>query len=128
MRIVFVCIENAGRSQMAEAFAKKWAPAGVEVFSCGSHPGKALHPVVIDAMEEVGINIRTQKPKGFADLPEGIFDWVIGMGCSDACPVGRAHKTALWELENPKGQGVEAVRPIRDDIERRVKTFFEEIS
>ncbi len=124
MRILFLCVENAGRSQMAEGFAKALAPAGVEILSAGSAPAKALNPAAVEAMREKGIDISAQVPKGLGDLPEGIFDWVVGMGCGDACPVHRAKKILDWEIPNPKGQPIEVVRRIRDQIELRVKELL----
>ena len=128
MKILFVCIENAGRSQLAQAFARKWAPPGIEAFSAGSKPASSVHPVAVDALREKGIDIRGEIPKGFGDLPEGPFDLVIGMGCGDACPVTRARKVLNWEIPNPKGQPLEEVRLIRDDIESRVRALLEELA
>ena len=103
MKILFVCVENAGRSQIAEGFAKALAPEGTEIFSAGSTPAKSLNPTVLEAMWERGIDIHDQKPKGFDVLPEGSFDLVVGMGCGDACPVTRAKRVLSWEIQNPKG-------------------------
>jgi protein-tyrosine-phosphatase len=125
MRILFLCVENAGRSQMAEGFAKALAPSGVEIFSAGSTPAKALNPAAVEAMREKGIDIAAQVPKGLNDLSEGTFDWVVGMGCGDACPSHRAKKILTWDIPNPKGQPIEVVRQIRDRIESRVKELLE---
>ena len=123
-RILFVCIENAGRSQMAEAFAIKWAAPGVEIFSAGSRPTSAPHPAAIEAMREVGLDISQKKPKGFGELPQGVFDVVVGMGCGDACPISRAKRVVSWEIANPKDQPMDLVRRIRDEIEEKVKTLL----
>ena len=120
MKILFVCVENAGRSQMAEAFARRLAPHGVEVFSAGSRPAKVVHPAVIEAMQEGGVNLAGKVPRGFDALPEGIFDLVVEMGCGDACPTVPAKRTISWEITNPKDQPLEAVRQIRDRIEANV--------
>lgn len=124
MRILFVCVENAGRSQMAEGFARALAPPGAEVFSAGSQPAAALNPAAVEAMWEKGLDISRQRPKGFEALPAGVFDLVVGMGCGDACPAARAKQVITWEIPDPKGQPVEAVRKIRDRIEEKVKRLF----
>lgn len=124
MRILFVCVENAGRSQMAEAFAKKWAPAGLEVYSAGSRPAASVHPVVAEVLREVGLEIGRNRPEGLAALPEGTFDVVVGMGCGDACPVARTRRFIQWEIPNPKDQPLEAVRQIRDQVETNVRELL----
>jgi arsenate reductase len=124
MRILFVCVENAGRSQMAEGFAWALAPPGAEVFSAGSLPAAALNPLAVEAMWEKGIDISRQKPKGLKVLPPGAFDVVVGMGCGDACPATRAKQVLTWEIPDPKGQPIEAVRKIRDRIEEKVKNLI----
>ncbi|MCM8794445.1 MAG: arsenate reductase ArsC [Candidatus Omnitrophica bacterium] len=128
MRILFVCIENAGRSQMAEAFAKEMAPPGCAVFSAGSKPAACVHPIVAEAMLERGIDIRDKKPKGLGDLPVKSFDLAVGMGCGDACPVGLAKKMVSWDIPNPKGLSIESVRPIRDLIEEKVRSLLKELN
>lgn len=128
MKILFVCVENAGRSQMAEGFARQLAPAGTEILSAGSRPAQVLNPVAVAAMQEKGIDIRGQRPKGFDALPEGLLDVLVGMGCGDACPVQRAKRVVQWEIPNPKGLPIEQVRPIRDQIEHQVKTLLQELS
>ena len=123
-RILFLCVENAGRSQMAEGFAKAFAPPGTEIFSAGSRPAEVLHPVAVEVMQEKGIDISRQVPKGIDSLPAGTFDLVVGMGCGDVCPAHRAKKTILWEIPNPKGQPMEIVRGIRDQIEQKVRALL----
>lgn len=127
MKILFVCVENAGRSQMAEGFAKRLAPTGVEIFSAGSTPAQRLNPVAVEAMREKGIDISRQTPKGLDALPDGMLDVVVGMGCGDACPVHRAKRVVTWEISNPKGQPIETVRQIRDQIEGHVKRLLAEV-
>lgn len=109
---------------MAEAFARKWAPPGLDLFSAGSHPAKELHPVTVEVMREIGIDLAGRVPKGFDVLPSGIFDVVVGMGCGDACPVKPAKRTVVWEIPDPKGQPLEATRRIRDEIERKVRELL----
>ena len=124
MKILFLCIENAGRSQMAEGFAKKFSPPGIEIFSAGSRPAQALDSVAVEVMGERGIDIRAQVPKGLEALPAETFDLVVGMGCGDVCPTHRSRRTILLEIPNPKGQPIEAVRSIRDEIERNVRSLL----
>ena len=124
MKILFLCVENAGRSQMAEAFALKIAPPGTEIFSAGSHPVLQVHPAVAEAMREAGIEIGNRVPKGLEKLPEGVFDLVVGMGCGDACPAARARKTVSWDIPDPRGQPAREVRRIRDQIDLRVRRLM----
>ncbi len=112
---------------MAQAFAKKWAPDGVKVFSAGSRPAGSVHPIVIETMLEKGIDISREIPKGFNTLLEGQFDLVVGMGCGDACPVTRAKRVVSWDIPNPKDQPIKEVRLIRDKIEFLVQSLLEEI-
>ena len=112
---------------MAEAFGRVLAPSGIEIFSAGSRPGKAVHPATLEAMRERGIDLSRQVPKGFDSLPEGTFDVMVGMGCGDACPIGRAKRVVSWEIQNPKDQPIETVRRIRDEIESRVKQLLQEL-
>ena len=121
-KVLFVCIHNAGRSQMAEAFARA---LGLDAHSCGSAPGENVNPSAVEAMREKGIDISKKQPKGFDAVPRG--DFVVTMGCGDACPYvpGVRHD---WALPDPHGKGVEAVRPILDDIEKRVSALAQEIN
>ena len=125
-RILFLCIENAGRSQMAEAFARRLAPAGVEVFSAGSRPAASVNPAVVEAMRERGLDLGGKIPKGLDALTEERFDVMVGMGCGDACPVRPgAKRTVAWDIPDPKGQPLERVREIRDQIEGKVRELLE---
>jgi arsenate reductase len=120
VNVYFVCVGNAGRSQMAQAFAER---AGLSARSAGSHPEHELHPQVIEAMDEVGINLRGRTPKGITDEDAHWADVVVTMGCGDACPVFPGKRYEDWELADPFGLRVDQVRPIRDEIERRVRAL-----
>ena len=121
--ILFVCVENAGRSQMAEGFFREYTPEGYEPISAGTKPTSQLNPVVVQAMDEVGVDIKQQKPK---DITEDIMrnsTKIVNMGCMDKsfCPTLFIPNLIDWELEDPKGKTIDQVREIRDDIEQRVK-------
>ena len=120
MNVYFVCVGNAGRSQMAQAFAER---AGLGARSAGSRPEAELHPEVIAAMDEVGIDLRGRSPKGIADEDVQWADVVVTMGCGDACPVFPGTTYLDWELTDPIGLPIEDVRPIRDESERRVRSL-----
>lgn len=125
--VLFVCIHNAGRSQMAAGFLSALAGDAIEVRSAGSTPAEAVNPAAVQAMAEVGIDISTQNPKILtADAVEA-SDVVITMGCGDTCPFFPGKSYRDWVLEDPAGKGVEAVRPIRDQIEFRVKNLVAEL-
>jgi arsenate reductase len=117
LNLYFVCIGNAGRSQMAEAFAKQ---AGFEARSAGSRPEAELHPVVVDAMRELGIDLTGRVPNGITEDDVEWADVVVTMGCGDACPVLPGKRYLDWELRDPIGLPIEDVRVIRDEIRRRV--------
>ncbi|HSF50381.1 MAG TPA: arsenate reductase ArsC [Nitrososphaeraceae archaeon] len=123
--ILFVCIENAGRSQMAEGFFKKYAPSRFKTVSAGTKPAYQLNPIVVEAMKEVGIDISKQKSKELTD--EMIRDSykVVNMGCMDKnfCPTIFVPKVIEWNLEDPKWKSIAEVREIRDEIEKRIKEF-----
>ncbi|MEV6242356.1 arsenate reductase ArsC [Lentzea sp. NPDC051838] len=126
--VLFVCVHNAGRSQMAAAFLTHLAGDRVEVRSAGSAPADTVNPSVVLAMEEVGIDISRETPKVLTTDAVQASDVVITMGCGDACPYFPGKRYLDWTLEDPAGQGVEAVRPIRDEIERRVRGLIDEIA
>jgi arsenate reductase len=126
--VLFVCVHNAGRSQMAAGWLRHLAGDAVEVRSAGSVPGDQVNPAAIQAMAEVGIDISDQRPKVLTTDAVESSDVVITMGCGDACPVFPGKRYLDWQLEDPAGKGVESVRPIRDDIEARVRTLLAEIS
>lgn len=127
IRILFVCVHNAGRSQMAEAFARAHGAGWVEAFSAGSKPADAVHPAVVTVMREQGFHLEGCRPKGFAQLPADPFDVVVTMGCSDACPVYPAARRIDWSIPDPKGKPIDQVREIRDGIERRVQSLLGEL-
>jgi arsenate reductase (thioredoxin) len=120
VNVYFVCVGNAGRSQMAEALA---ARAGLNARSAGSKPEGALHPQVIEAMDELGIDLRGRAPKGITEDDVRWADVVVTMGCGDACPVFPGKRYEDWELTDPIDLPLEDVRPIRDEIERRVRAL-----
>jgi len=126
--VLFVCVHNAGRSQMAAGWLRHLAGDAVEVRSAGSVPGDQVNPAAIQAMAEVGIDISDQRPKILTTDAVEASDVVITMGCGDACPVFPGKRYLDWQLEEPAGKGVESVRPIRDDIEARVRTLLAELS
>ncbi len=124
---LFVCVHNAGRSQMAAGFLRELSGGAVEVRSAGSMPAEQINPVAVEAMLEKGINIRAEKPKVLTTEAVQASDVVITMGCGDACPIFPGKRYEDWALEDPAGQGIESVRPIRDEIERRVRTLLDEL-
>lgn len=122
--ILFLCVHNAGRSQMAAGFAQHLGAESVRVYSGGSEPADKVNPSAVAAMEERGIDIRQNTPQRWTDEIIASTDVVITMGCGDTCPVFPGVRYIDWQLEDPAGKGVEQVRPIRDDIERRVRDLL----
>ncbi|MCF6508103.1 arsenate reductase ArsC [Blastococcus sp. MG754426] len=125
--VLFVCVHNAGRSQMAAGWLRHLGGDAVEVRSAGSLPGEQVNPAAVQAMAEVGIDISDQRPKVLTTDAVEASDVVITMGCGDACPVFPGKRYLDWPLDDPAGQGVEAVRPIRDEIERRIRGLLAEL-
>ena len=125
--VLFVCVHNAGRSQMAAAFLTHLAGDRVEVRSAGSAPAGSVNPAVVEAMKEVGIDISAEIPKMLTVEAVQASDVVITMGCGDACPVFPGKRYLDWDLEDPAGKGVESVRPIRDEIQARVRGLLAEL-
>ncbi|MEU2272724.1 arsenate reductase ArsC [Streptomyces olindensis] len=125
--VLFVCVHNAGRSQMAAGFLGHLAGDRVEVRSAGSVPGDRVNPSAVEAMREVGIDISAAEPKILTMEAVQASDYVITMGCGDACPIFPGKKYLDWALEDPAGKGVEAVRPIRDEIRARIEALIAEI-
>jgi arsenate reductase (thioredoxin) len=119
--VLFLCVHNAGRSQMAAGWLRHLAGDRIEVLSGGSAPATSINPAAVAAMAEKGIDIADQYPKPWTDETVGVADVIVSMGCGDACPVLPGKRYLDWELEDPAGKGVESVRPIRDDIEQRVR-------
>ena len=122
--VLFVCVHNAGRSQMAAAFLTHFAQDRIEVRSAGSEPAKNINPTVVAVMAELGIDISNEIPKVLTTSAVEQSDVVITMGCGDACPFYPGKRYLDWPLSDPAGQGVEAVRPIRDEIEKLVKELI----
>ncbi|MEU0337228.1 arsenate reductase ArsC [Streptomyces sp. NPDC006193] len=125
--VLFVCVHNAGRSQMAAAFLARLAGDAVEVRSAGSAPADTVNPAVVEAMREVGVDLTAETPKRLTAEAVQASDVVITMGCGDACPVFPGTTYLDWELDDPAGQGVDAVRPIRDEIEARVRGLLADL-
>ncbi|MGC5561861.1 arsenate reductase ArsC [Streptomyces sp. FR-108] len=125
--VLFVCVHNAGRSQMAAAFLAHLARGRVEVRSAGSAPADAVNPAAVRAMAEAGIDLSAEIPKILTVEAVRASDVVITMGCGDTCPVLPGKRYLDWQLDDPAGQGVEAVRPIRDEIERLVRGLLAEL-
>ncbi|MGH9189559.1 MAG: arsenate reductase ArsC [Acidimicrobiales bacterium] len=125
--VLFVCVHNAGRSQMAAALLDHHAAGRVRVRSAGSAPAAEINPAVAAAMAEIGIDLSKAFPKPLTDEAARSADVLVSMGCGDACPVYPGKRYLDWQLDDPAGQGVEAVRPIRDEIDRRVKELLADL-
>ncbi|WP_380165070.1 arsenate reductase ArsC [Jannaschia sp. R86511] len=125
--VLFVCVHNAGRSQMAAGFTTALSRGAVEVRSAGSMPADRINPVAVAAMAEVGIDITAAQPKVLTDEAVRMSDVVVTMGCGDACPIFPGTRYEDWALADPAGQGIEAVRPIRDEIRGRVEALLAEL-
>jgi arsenate reductase len=125
--VLFVCVHNAGRSQMAAAFLTHLSRGAVDVRSAGSQPADRVNPAAVAAMAEVGIDIATEQPKILTTDAVKASDVVITMGCGDTCPFYPGKRYEDWVLEDPAGKGVDAVRPIRDEIRRRVESLISEL-
>ena len=125
--VLFVCVHNAGRSQMAAGFLRHLGEGRVDVLSAGSAPGERLNPVAVQAMAEVGIDIAGEQPKVLTDGTVQQSDVVITMGCGDACPYYPGKRYEDWKLDDPAGQDLDHVRPIRDEIRRRIEALLSEL-
>jgi arsenate reductase (thioredoxin) len=123
--VLFVCIENSCRSQMAEGLVKHFAAGNLEIYSAGSKPLGTINLDAIEVMSEIGINISRQKSKGFNELKVKKFDYVITLGCQDICPFVPADKHIEWKIEDPKGKDINFFRKTRDQIKREVADFIE---
>ena len=128
-KILFVCVENAGRSQMAEAFAKRYGGEDVEVYSAGTMPASSIHPEVIEVMKERGLDLSSKKPQMLDLKMVEAADIVVTMGCSveELCPAPLIKNFVNWNIEDPKGKPIEKVREIRDEVERRVLELLQQI-
>jgi protein-tyrosine-phosphatase len=125
--ILFVCVRNAGRSQMAAAFARRLGGDRVDVRSAGSAPADEIHPVVVEALREAGLEATDEFPKRLTDEHLEAADVVITMGCGDACPVYPGKRYLDWDVADPSGQPIERVRNIRDEIESRVRALLTDL-
>ncbi|MBV8395090.1 MAG: arsenate reductase ArsC [Actinobacteria bacterium] len=125
--VLFVCVHNAGRSQMAAGLVKLRSQGRIEVRSAGRAPGDEINPAVITVMDELGVDMSEEFPKPLTDEAVRASDVVITMGCGDACPIYPGKRYEDWQLEDPAGQGVDAVRLIRDEIDRRVQRLVDEL-
>jgi len=126
--VLFVCVHNAGRSQMAAALLERLGDGRVDVVSAGSEPADELNPAVVEAMREVDIDLDGRVPRRLEDEDVREADVVVTMGCGDACPVYPGKRYEDWTLDDPAGKTVEEVRPIRDEIDRRVRRLLSELA
>ena len=122
--VLFVCVHNAGRSQMAAGYLQHLAGDRIDVLSAGSQPGSQINPVAVQAMAEEGIDLAGNRPKVLTTEAVQASDVVITMGCGDECPYFPGKRYEDWELDDPAGQGIDAVRPIRDEIRKRVEDLI----
>ena len=124
-KVLFVCVENAGRSQMAEAFFRKYMPAGFQPISAGTKPAVKVNPIVVQAMNEVGIDIEGNSPQNISQQMIDEVEIAVNMGCIDeeSCPALFLKDVIDWQIQDPKGKSIEQVREIRDKIEQKVKDF-----
>ena len=128
-KILFVCVENAGRSQMAEAFFRKYLPAGFESSSAGTNPATKVNPVVVEVMKEIGIDIRDNSTQHISQQMIDSAEIAVNMGCidKDSCPALFLKSVVDWQIQDPKGKTINEVREIRDKIEHKVKEFVLEL-
>ena len=127
IRVLFVCVENARRSQMAQGFAERLGKGNLEIFSAGSRPSSQIDPLVIEVMKEKGIDLSSRYPKGLNDLPPVEMDYLVTMGCEETCPAALAKRIIEWEIPDPKGRPVDEVRRIRDMLEAKAKMLLTEV-
>jgi arsenate reductase len=125
--VLFVCVHNAGRSQMAAALLARHARGAVEVRSAGSEPADRINPAVREVMTEIGIDLSAEQPKRLTTDAVQASDVVITMGCGDTCPVFPGKRYLDWELTDPAGKGVDEIRPVRDEIDARVRALLDEL-
>jgi arsenate reductase (thioredoxin) len=125
--ITFICVENARRSQMAQGFAEAFGQGNVEVYSAGSRPSSVIDPLVIEVMEEKGIDLSEKHPKSLNDLPPVEMDYLVTMGCEETCPAVLSKRVLEWNIPDPKGKLIAFFREVRDLIEGKVKSLLKEI-
>jgi len=126
-KILFVCIENSCRSQIAEGFAKNLGKDVIETYSAGSRPSGKVDPMAIEVMQEIGIDISSQTSKGFLELPVKKFDYVITLGCKDVCPFVPASEHIEWQISDPKDKGIDFFRKVRDEIRREIEKLIQNV-
>jgi len=126
-KILFVCVQNASRSQMAQGFAEAFGKGRVEVYSAGSHPASQINSLAIEVMKEKNIDLSGRRPKGLQDLPPVEMDYLVTMGCEETCPAVPARKIIEWEIADPRGRPIDEIRKIRDMLEAKVKKLLEEV-
>jgi protein-tyrosine-phosphatase len=127
-KVLFVCVENSNRSQMAEAFARIHGADEVEAFSAGSRPSGTINPRAVKSMLELGYDLNTHTSKSLLDIPDIEYDFVATMGCGDECPFIRAKRREDWEIQDPKHMEADAFRVVRDEIEARVKRVIRDLA
>ena len=126
-KIVFVCVQNASRSQMAQGFAEAFGKGKVEAYSAGSHPSSHINPLAIEVMKEKDIDLSDRRPKGLNDLPPVEMDYLITMGCEETCPAVPARKIIEWQIPDPKEKPIEEFQTIKDMLKAKVKTLLKKI-
>ena len=127
IKVLFVCVENACRSQMAQGFAETLGKGKLKVYSAGSRPSSHINPLAIEVLKEKGIDLFGRRPKGLKDLPPVEMDYLITMGCEETCPAVPTKKVIEWAIPDPIGKSIVVFRNVRDTIEEKVKTLLEEI-
>jgi arsenate reductase (thioredoxin) len=123
-RILFVCVENSNRSQMAEAFARIHGAGRIEAVSAGSRPSGRINPLAVEAMREVGYDLSRHQSKALSEIPAGEYEVAVTMGCGDSCPMVQARRREEWQLADPRHMSLDELRAIRDQIETRVKELL----
>ena len=126
-RVLFLCVHNAGRSQIGAGWMRHLAGEEIQVYSAGSSPAEQINPVAVEAMSEIGIDIKTQQPKKWTDEIVREVDVIISMGCGDTCPVYPGKRYIDWEIEDPAGQEIEMIRIVRDQIKKHVQELIVEL-
>ena len=127
IKIVFVCVENARRSQMAQGFAEAFGEGKIKVYSAGSRPSFHIDPLVVEVMKEKGIDLSARRPKSLDDLPPIDMDYLVTMGCEETCPAVSAKRMIEWEIPDLKGKGIDVVRTVRDVIENKMRELLSKI-
>lgn len=125
--VLFLCVHNAGRSQIGAGWMRHLAGEAIQVYSAGSSPAEQINPVAVEAMSEIGIDIKTQQPKKWTDEIVREVDVIISMGCGDTCPVYPGKRYIDWEIEDPAGQEIEMIRIVRDQIKQHVQELIVEL-